>query len=242
MSDALAWSRLGRAAWLAAAAHAAAGLVMLLVLGRGLETAPNLESRLRFLAENEAAWTAGWLVWNAAALSILYYCVCFAAAHAESGPMAFAVALCCAAVACDLAAQSAFMGVLPQLARPALDEVLGGGAGNDAALFLLWHRSAVVLTGYVANGLYTCATLVLCWTTRRAYPPVTVAAGLVTCGGVALSAAAFAESVPGMYWANVVLLPGLIVWLVQVGRKAARSSGDVGPGSSAPAAGRRNSA
>jgi hypothetical protein len=218
-----AWSRLRRAAWLAAAAHAAAGVVMLLVLGRGLETAPNLESRLRFIAENSPAWTAGWLVWNAAALSILYYCVCFAAAHAERGEVTFAVALCSAAVACDLAAQSVFMGVLPQLARPALDEVLGGGAGRDAALFLLWHRGAVALTGYVANGLYTCATLLLCWTTRREYPPATVAAGLLTCaGGVALSVAALAESVAGMFWANVLLMPSLIGWLLAVGREAAR--------------------
>jgi hypothetical protein len=219
-----AWPRLRAAAWLAVAAHTAAGLVMLLVLARGLETAPSLEARLRFVAEHAAAWTAGWLVWNAAALSILYYCVRFAAAHAERPATAFAVALCAAAVACDLAAQSVFMGVLPALAGPALLEVRGG-AGRDAALFLLWHRSAVVLTGYVANGLYTGATLVLCWTTRRAYPPATVAAGLLTCvAGVALSAAALVESVAGMYWANVALLPSLLVWLAGVALQAGANS------------------
>lgn len=222
------WVRLSRAAWLAAGAHVVAGLAMLLVLRHGLETAPSLEARIRFIAEHQALWTAGWLTWNAAALSILYFCVAFAAAHSadrERPPLWFAVALCAAAVACDLGAESIFMGVLADLARPSLDE-LSRGAPGAASRFLLWQRSAVMLTGYVANGLYSGAILVLWWITRSAYGPLAVAAGLALClAGFALSAAALVSSVAGMFWANVVLLPSLVVWLVAVARDASRRAG-----------------
>lgn len=207
------WLRLRRAAWLAAATHAVAGLALLLVLRHGLDTNPSLEARARFVAEHGAQWTSAWLTWNAAALSILYFCVAFAAAHwseHDTTTLALAVAVCTAAVACDLAAESILMGLLP-------------GLTSDAAGFLLWSRSAVLLTGYVANGLYTLATLLLVWATRRAHPPLAVAAGLATAAaGVALSAAALAGSVAGMFWSNAVLLPSLLVWLAAVARHASR--------------------
>lgn len=221
------WVRLSGAAWLAAFTHVLAGLALLLVLRHGLETTPSLEARLRFIAEHQALWTAGWLTWNAAALSILYFCVAFAAAHSadrERAPFWFAVALCAAAVACDLGAESVFMGVLVELARPSLDE-LSRGAPGAASRFLLWQRSAVMLTGYMANGLYTGAILVLWWITRSDYRRLEVAAGLVLClAGLALSAAALAGSVGGMFWANVVLLPSLVVWLIAIARHASRRS------------------
>jgi hypothetical protein len=167
------WAVLARAAWVAVATHAAAGLAMLLVLRHGLETNPDLQSRLRFVAEQRAAWTLAWLVWNVAALSILYFCVVFSAAHSEGkalAPFGFAVCLCSAAVACDLAAESILMGVLP-------------GLTTDGSAFLVWQRAAVVLTGYVANGLYTVAILTLLWLTRGAYASTVVAVGLLAAVG-----------------------------------------------------------
>lgn len=207
------WVGLSRAAWLATATHLAAGLAMLLVLRQGLETNPSLEARGRFIADHTALWTAAWLTWNAAALSILYFCVAFAGAHkteANQTTLAFAVALCTAGMACDLSAESIEMGMLPGLA-------------GDTGRFLLWHRSAVLLTGYVANGLYTAAILVLWWITRSAYGRLEVAVGLLLClAGLALSCAALAGSVSGMFWSNAVLLPSLLVWLAAVARDASR--------------------
>lgn len=220
------WVRLSRAAWLAAGAHAVAGIAMLTILSRGLETTPSLQDRVRFISEHTALWTAGWLTWNAATLSLLYFCVAFKTAHSaeqDEAPLAFAVALCAAAVACDLGAESVFMSALPQLARPALAELSLGPPGAETARFLLWHRSAVMLTGYVANGLYTLTTLLVVGTTRRAYPALAVTAGVATgAAGIALSGAALADSVPGMFWANVVLVPSLLLWLVAVAQDAGR--------------------
>src|SRR5688572_2577835 len=79
----LAWRRLSRAAILSLIVHLAAGIAMLVVLRHGLETNPDLNGRLRFLTEQKAQWIAAWLVWNAAALSILYFFVAFAAVHAK---------------------------------------------------------------------------------------------------------------------------------------------------------------
>lgn len=149
----------------------------------------------------------------------------FAAAHwaeHDTTALALAVAVCTAAVACDLAAESILMGVVVDLARPTLDE-LSRAAPGAGSRFLLWQRSAVTLTGYVANGLYTLATLLLVWTTRRAHPPLAVAAGLATvAAGVVLSAAALAGSVAGMFWSNALLLPSLLVWLAAVASYASR--------------------
>jgi hypothetical protein len=207
------WSRLARAAWIAVATHALAGLAMLLVLRQGLETNPDLDARLRFVAEHRAAWIGAWLVWNAAAVSILYFCVAFAAAHrgdAHHAGLSFGVALCGAAIACDLGAESILMGLLPYLAA-------------DRGTFVVWERAAILLTGYVANGLYTGAILTLVVASRRAYAVHATAVGLLmAAAGIALSAAALLGSVSGMFWTNAVLLPSLLLWLALVARDAAQ--------------------
>jgi hypothetical protein len=204
-----AWAALRRSAWIAWVAHAAAGLTMLLVLRHGLDTNPDVASRMRFVTEQRAGWTLAWLPWNSAAVSILYFCVTFAAAHRLSP---FAVALCSAAIACDLGAESILMGLLPELA-------------GDQGKFLVWQRAAVLLTGYVANGLYTAAIAALLVPTRGAYPPAAVATGgIVVASGIALSGAALAGSVRGLFWTNAVLLPALLLWLLFVARDAQRRS------------------
>jgi hypothetical protein len=210
------WRRLERASWIAWLTHAAAGLAMLLVLRNGLETNSDVQARLRFVAEHRTAWILAWLTWNVAALSILYFSVAFAAAHAQGrawAPFALALALCSAAVACDLGAESILMGLLP-------------GLTTDAGAFIVWQRAAVVLTGYVANGLYTGATCVLWWSTRDAYSRPALLAGLLLClAGGALSVAALLGSVAGLFWTNAVLLPALLAWLALVARDAgARAS------------------
>jgi hypothetical protein len=102
------------------------------------------------------------------------------------------------------------MFVLPGLAHEA-----------NAAGLLVWHRAAVVLTGFMANGLYTVSALLLVWASRRAYPRWIQAAGFgVVAGGAILSAAAWADSAAGMLFANVVLVPCLLVWLAGVATTA----------------------
>jgi len=155
-------------------------------------------------------WTGGWICWTLAAVTIHNLYARFAAAHRSRGvsraPLRTAVLLTVAAVGFDWTAQAAEVFVLPGLAR----------AGN-ATGFLVWHRAAVVLTGFLANGLYTMSALLLVWASRRDYPRWIQAAGFgVVAGGSILSAAAWADSAAGMLFANVVLLPCLLVWLAGV--------------------------
>ena len=214
------WFRLRIAAWLAFAVHVAAALAMAVVIRLGLETSPDLARRLRYLSDDTALWIGGWLIWNAAALSILYFYVSFAVAHVADGAaqasLNYAVMLSTAAIATDLAAEAIEMGVLPGLAG----QVLGGG---DAALFHGLHRAAVMLTGYVANGLYTLAALLAAWTTRAAYPRWVWGAGIgVGVFGLALSGMTLVGSAAGMMWATAALMPCILIWQAGVARTAGR--------------------
>ena len=202
---------LSNAAWISLAVHAVAGGAMLFVLRRGLATNPNLSDRMAFVAESISAWRLAWGSWNLAALSIIYFFGRMAQVHASDGPViarwcrrAFYVAL--AAVVCDLSAEIVMMFVLPAAAR-----------AGDAARFLSIDRAAVLLTGFLANGLYTAAAAILAVASRRSYPLWTWSAGAaVGVAGTLLSLSALAGSVSGLFWTNAVLVPLLTLWQLGV--------------------------
>jgi hypothetical protein len=201
--------RLRSAAILAFFSHLIAGLSMALVLRRGLETTPDLQQRLSFLVNHHGLWTLGWLTWTFAALTILYFYVAFAAVHQPSSR--FAVLLTVAALGPDLAAQSIEIGVLPSLAA----HEFSANAAPD--LFLTVHRVAVMLSGFAANGLYSATALLLVWGARHAYPAWVSAVGTaVGVFGIALSIAALLDSVAGMFWTNVFLVPAILLWLLAI--------------------------
>jgi hypothetical protein len=178
-----------------------AGASMALILRHGLETNPDFQARLSFLAGHRALWAFAWLTWTVAALAILNFYDALARAHQLSR---FAVLLTAAALGPDLAAQAVEIGVLPSLT-------------DRADLFLILHRVAVLMSGYVANGLYSLSALVLAWRSRAAYPPWVWSAGLAAGAfGFILSAAALVDWTAGMFWSNVFLVPAIIVWLAGV--------------------------
>lgn len=208
--------RLAAAAFASLACHLAAGLAMLLILARGLETNPDLSDRLRFLDERRWLWRAGWATWTLAAASILVFFRALAEAHREDPaasipPLRPAVAMTAAAVLCDLSAQAVYMWLVP---------------GSGAEALVAWDRRAVLLTGFLANGLYTAAAGLLAWACRASYPAWTGAsAALVVAGGAWLSGAAWAGSVAGMFWSNALLVPALLAWQAGVGWTALRRGG-----------------
>ena len=198
---------LRRAAIAAFCIHAIAGAAMLVILRNGLETNPDLSARTAFLLNHRPLWTIGWLTWTAAALAILFFYIAMAAAHARDDShgsiLRFAVLLTAAAIAPDLSAQALEIGLLPEIAQHA-----------DMDRFLFVHRAAVLLSGYVANGLYSLSALLLAWFTRQSYARWVWMAGItVACSGFALSFAALMNSVSLLFWSNVVLVPSLLLWL-----------------------------
>jgi len=209
--------RLSQAALLSLAVHLIAGLAMALVLVRGLETNTDIQDRLHYVAEHSGAWRAAWITWSVAALSILYFFVAFARAHVEYGsPMRLAVLLGVVGVVADLGAEATEMILLPGQAASALADAVG------LPLVLSTHRVAVLLSGFLANGLYTAAAVLLSWSARRAYPRwVFLAAMGVGASGIWLSTAALFDSMTGMLWSTMALAPCVVVW--QVGVAAASS-------------------
>lgn len=202
-------TRLRAAAIIAFCLHLLAGASMALVLRNGLETNPNFQERLTFIVNHNMLWIGAWLTWTAAAIAILNFYIAFSSAH-QAGNLA--VLLATAGIAADISAQAIEIGVLPAIA----ERVISTNVGID--LFVSFHRTAVMMSGYVANGLYSLSALILVWSGRRAYPVWVSSAGIATgCLGIALSAAALANSASGMFWTNVLLVPCLLFWLAGVG-------------------------
>jgi len=213
------WARLCVAAWAAATTHLVAGVAMVCVLRNGLATNPDLMARLRFITEHPVSWTMAWLCWNGAALTILYFFVClFRVNQSNDGWLLFPVMLATAGVAADLTAEAIAMGVWPEVA------VQGLRAGTTATQqFEVLDRTVTMLTGYLANGLYALATILVVWPTRSDYPRAVWLAGLGVGGaGLALSIAALYGSVPALLWTNALLVPCIVFWQVGVGITAGK--------------------
>jgi hypothetical protein len=184
---------LQRAAWIAFIAHLIAGFAMAVVLRRGLETTPDLHERMAFIVNHRAWWTMSWLTWGAAAIAIFYFYMTFAEAHKL--PSRFAVWLTVAAIGADLAGQSIEIGVLPTLVMP--------------DLFVIAHRIAVMLSGFVANTLYSATALLLTLGARSRYPTwISVIGVSVGLSGFALSIAVLMDSASAMFWTSVFSGPG----------------------------------
>jgi hypothetical protein len=200
-------SQLRTAALLALIVHLIAGTSMALILSRGLATTSDLIARLGFLVTHRAQWTIAWLTWQAAALCILWFYYVFASTASEP-ILRLAVLLAAAAIGPDLAGQIIEIAVLPEIAGRALT------SRADRDTFFLLDRIAVMLSGYAANGLYSLAAVLFAWFTRRRYSRAVWLAGLAAgVSGLALSLATLIDSVCGMFWTNVFLLPLLVIWL-----------------------------
>jgi hypothetical protein len=201
-------NRLRTAALIALVVHLVAAVAMFFILRHGLETNPNFQDRLRYIVNERGWWVFGWLTWTAAAVAILYFYSAFAEVHR---PGRLAVMLTAAGIAADLSGQAIEIGVLPAIAQ----RVMETNVGID--LFVSLHRTAVMLSGYVGNGLYSMSALILVWSTRRFYAVWLWSIGLgVGTVGLILSIAVLFDSVAGMFWTNVLLLPTLLVWLAGV--------------------------
>lgn len=209
------WSSLRFAAWLSLAIHAIAGVAMATVLRYGLGSNADFSGRVAFLVEHQRLWVLGWLTWNAAALAILYFFLSFARAHqassaASAAMLQFGVLLSAAGVAADLSAETIEMAIIPEIASKLSDD-----PDNQPAKELLTtlDRTAVVLTGYLANGLYSIAALLLTCSTVRSYAAwIWISGFAVAASGLSLSATALMGSVAGMIYSNIILVPCILLW------------------------------
>jgi hypothetical protein len=201
-----------RVAYVAAALNLAAGLAMLVLLKPGLPVPGSLlPDRLGYIRGHPGLWRGGWILWHAAAISLVLLLFVLAERFRRHAPVRATIAEIVSVVglAADLAAEAIAMGVTP---------VLG------LEHFLLLESIAGVLTGYLANGLYTVAGVLLTWAGARELPRAVVALGIaVWSAGLCLSAASLAHSAAGQLWSTAVLMPLFVLWAALVGLWLKRS-------------------
>jgi hypothetical protein len=196
-----------RAAYVAAAANLLAALALLLLLRPGLagETG-GPEQRLGYVVASQMGWWLGWLTWHAAAIALLAFYVGLATVFQQRAPLRCGHAVLCGAagLAVDLGAQAIFMGVAPRL---------------NVETFALLEQVVGVLTGYLGNGLYTLAGILLVWAGSAEIPRGLVLLSLLPwIAGVGLSVASLLQFASGQFWSTALLMPAFILWTALMGR------------------------
>lgn len=183
-----------------AALNALAAAAMLFALRPGTEVVSDVAQRAAYIAEHPILWRGGWVLWMAAALSLLGFYAWWGARLLTPawGLVAFAVAA--AGLACDFLAESLFLGWLPM----DLETIT---------------RIGVYLTGAAANGLYTLAGIILTLATSSLRGFVRVWTWAVWASGLSLTVSTIAGSVTGIFVSTAVLMALFCPWAAVMGWK-----------------------
>jgi hypothetical protein len=176
--------------------NTAAAFAMLLVLRPGMEVEPDATARAVYISTHAAAWRAGWGLWIAAALALAaFYAWWGSRVGGSRATVAFVLAL--AGVACDIFAESLFIGWLP------------GSLATIAPL-------GTTLTGAAANGFYTLAGILLTLATPMSRGLRLWAAAVWTCG-VAVTTFTLLSWWPGLAAATAGLMILFPPWVWMLG-------------------------
>jgi len=197
----------GRVAYFVAGSNLVAAAAMGLFLRPGLPAAGSSPfDRLQYLRSHTALWRGAWLFWHAAALGLLAFFIVLALRWLHRAPVRSFLALVCASagLAADLAAQGLLMGLAPvsdELELPIIEAASG------------------LLTGYVGNGLYTVAGILLTWAGASELPRRLLLLSVPVWGsGLFLSAASLIAWEAGQFWGIAMLMPLFVIWSFLVGR------------------------
>ncbi|MDO8532014.1 MAG: hypothetical protein Q7T26_07590 [Dehalococcoidia bacterium] len=203
------------------AVNLAASLALLLLLRPGTLAGGGVTDRMTYIVTNRFVWTAGWLLWVLAALSLvgLFYVL---SAHLDSrmaGLLRYARALAVLGAAPDIIANLINAGVLADMparwlaASPAVRPVV-------LEEFAVWDRFAVLLTGGLANLLYGLAGALLTAAMFRTahFPRLLAWGGAVVWGmALAMSVAGFAVSPAALEPTVGATMALFIAWSFAVG-------------------------
>jgi len=189
-------------AWVAAAAHVVAAAFMLLFLREALPPAAD-DARIAYITSHRAAWTAGWLSWQLAVITLIALYAVLAKRLGGAIPLA-GLAIGTAGAAIDVATQMRYIVVLPQLR-------------GDA--FALLDRELEAMTGYAANGLYTFGFVLFAVAGWRELPRLANAlAAPIAVSGFALAIAALMHHAPAEIISSAILFPLFTLWTILIAR------------------------
>jgi len=189
--------------WACAAINALAALALLFALRGGTEAISSLVERATYIAEHTTLWRAGWAVWMMAAVSLVGFYAWWGAWTASTSWAVVATAVALLGLACDLLAESFFIGWLP--ARIETLAPLGS-----------------LLTGGAANGLYTIAGIILTLGTRSLRGLLRIWAWAIWVSGFALTVCTVIGSTTGMAISTAALMLLLCPWIAAFGWKLQR--------------------
>jgi hypothetical protein len=186
-----------------AAFNALAAAAMLFCLRPGLWGLSDLARRTAYLREHPFLWRGGWAAWIAATSSLLAFYAWWAVLLPRPARTLTPLCLALLGFACDMVAQSLFIGWLPDRIEEisSLGEILTGGAANG-----LYTLAGVLLT--LESGPLPRGLRIWTWTTWAA--------------GFALSAAAVARSAAGEVAASALLIALFCPWVLVMGRHLRR--------------------
>ncbi len=117
----------------------------------GLPVGGELASRLHYIQANIVLWQLGWLTWMMSAVGLLLFAHLLATALTPSVWRQFALTLIGLGIIPDLSAETLYALVLPMLAQQ--------GSSLDTLHFV--DQFAMLLTGFLGNGLYNLGGLLL---------------------------------------------------------------------------------
>ena len=194
-------------AWLTAAANLIAAICLATILRPGLPgQGRSGAERVSYISRHIWVWRLGWISWHAAALTLIALFVVLALHERDRTPALAVLALSCAGagLAADLSAEAALIALLP---------------GLSGTAFVHAERAALLITGDVANGLYSLAGLFLTLAMWRSIGPgLRAVAMVVWIAGFALSAATIVDSTTGEAAATAIVMPAFVLYAVLIGR------------------------
>jgi hypothetical protein len=182
-------------AYLCAAANLVAAIAMATVLAPGT-TLVEEPARAAYVRENVAGWRIGWSLWIVATVTLLLFYRWWAGRIRARAALVW---IAVAGLATDVVAQSLLIAVVPD--RPEL------------------ARTAFLLTGGAANGLYTLAGALLSRVTRMVSGAFALWTWTMWAAGAALSLVTVLELPLAIAAASAVLFALFIPWCIAMGRR-----------------------
>jgi hypothetical protein len=185
-------------AFIATLANLIAGVLTLFVLRQGLPPR-SLVDRASFISSHVVLWRLGWLGWSLAAVTLLGLFLALAGRFRTVAPLlcGLGIVVGTAGLAADLSAEA----------------LLAGFTGSTPPNLSLVQSEAFLLTGYVGNGLYTLAGILLTVAGRGALPKGVLAlGGLVWASGIWLSVATLSGSTTGEAVGTGFVIGSFVVW------------------------------
>lgn len=201
------------AAYLAAILNLVAAIGMWLWLKPGLPLPHTIMAdRMSYVVSHPAWWIIGWGLCHLAALSMLGMYVGLAGQWLKLAPIPCVLALLMSAagLCADLGAEMLYMGLAADL-----------GAHD----FGLLERVVGLLTGYLGNGMYSVAGVLLTVAGWKMMPIALRTLALAVWGaGLVLSGATLLEAPQVQFWSIAILMPSVVLWSAGIGRWLERSS------------------